>query len=111
MVAAVTDIGIITGAAGGIGRATAERFARVGWDLVLVDVADSVKQVGIEVGKKSGRKVIGVSSDITKEAGLPPVDKAIMELGGKLKFLGLIAGVLQIVGQIEHLDLKEWDRC
>jgi NAD(P)-dependent dehydrogenase (short-subunit alcohol dehydrogenase family) len=108
--AALTDIGIITGAAGGIGRATAERFARDGWDLVLVDVADSVKQVGAEVRKKSGRKVIGVSSDITRELGLPPIDTAIMELGGKLKFLGLIAGVLQKVGPIEHLDLHEWDR-
>ena len=108
--AVLTDIGIITGAAGGIGRATAERFARDGWDLVLVDVADSVKQVGAEVRKKSGRKVIGVSSDITRELGLPPIDTAIMELGGKLKFLGLTAGVLQKVGPIEHLDLHEWDR-
>jgi NAD(P)-dependent dehydrogenase (short-subunit alcohol dehydrogenase family) len=106
----LTDIGIITGAAGGIGRATAERFARDGWDLVLVDVADSVKQVGAEVRKKSGRKVIGVSSDTTRELGLPPIDTAIMELGGKLKFLGLTAGVLQKVGPIEHLDLHEWDR-
>ena len=106
----MSDIGIITGAAGGIGQATAERFARDGWDLVLVDVADSVKQTAAEVAKKSGRKAIGVSTDITKEAGLPPIDAAIKELGGKLKFLGLIAGVLQKVGPIEHLDLHEWDR-
>jgi NAD(P)-dependent dehydrogenase (short-subunit alcohol dehydrogenase family) len=38
----VSNVGIITGAAGGVGRATAERFAHDGWDLVLVDVADSV---------------------------------------------------------------------
>jgi NAD(P)-dependent dehydrogenase (short-subunit alcohol dehydrogenase family) len=108
--ATVSDIGIITGAAGGIGQATAERFARDGWDLVLVDVADSVKQTAADVAKKSGRKAIGVSTDITKEAGLPPIDAAIKDLGGKLKFLGLIAGVLQKVGPIEHLDLHEWDR-
>ena len=106
----MSDIGIITGAAGGIGQATAERFARDGWNLVLADVADSVEQTAAEVAKKSGRKVIGVSTDLTKEAGLPPIDAAIKELGGKLKFLGLIAGVLQKVGPIEHLDLHEWDR-
>jgi NAD(P)-dependent dehydrogenase (short-subunit alcohol dehydrogenase family) len=106
----VGDIGIITGAAGGIGQATAERFARDGWDLVLVDIADSVKKTAADVAKKSGRKAIGVSTDITTEAGLRPIDAAIKELGGKLKFLGLIAGVLQKVGPIEHLDLHEWDR-
>jgi hypothetical protein len=38
--AAVSNVGIITGAAGGVGRATAERFVHDGWDLVLVDVGD-----------------------------------------------------------------------
>jgi NAD(P)-dependent dehydrogenase (short-subunit alcohol dehydrogenase family) len=99
----VSDIGIITGAAGGIGRATAERLARDGWDLVLTDVAGTVKQVAAEVAKASGRKVVGVQTDITKEAGLPPIDAAIKELGGKIKFLGLIAGVLQIVGPIAFI--------
>ena len=106
----MSDIGIITGAAGGIGRATAERLARDGWDLVLVDLVGSVTQVAGEVAKASGRRVVGVSTDITKEAGLQPIDAAIKELGGKIKFLGLIAGVLQIVGPIETLDLQEWDR-
>jgi NAD(P)-dependent dehydrogenase (short-subunit alcohol dehydrogenase family) len=36
----VSNVGIITGAAGGVGRATAERFVHDGWDLVLVDVGD-----------------------------------------------------------------------
>ena len=52
----MSDIGIITGAAGGIGQATAERFARDGWDLVLVDVADSVKQIAAEVAEEVGSK-------------------------------------------------------
>jgi NAD(P)-dependent dehydrogenase (short-subunit alcohol dehydrogenase family) len=106
----VSDIGIITGAAGGIGRATAERLAREGWDLALIDVASSVKEVAAEVGTASGRKVVAVSTDITKEAGLEPIDQAIDQLGGKIKFLGLIAGVLQKVGPIETIDIQEWDR-
>ena len=106
----MSDIGIITGAAGGIGRATAEQLARDGWDLVLTDVSGSVKEVAAEVAKASSRKVVGVPTDITKEAGLPPIDAAVKELGGKIKFLGLIAGVLQTVGPIETLDLQEWDR-
>jgi NAD(P)-dependent dehydrogenase (short-subunit alcohol dehydrogenase family) len=106
----MSAVGVITGAAGGVGRATAERFAKDGWDLVLTDVAEAVKQTAEEVGKASGRKVLGVATDITKEAGLAPIDSAIGELGDNLKFLGLVAGVLQQVGAIETLDLAEWDR-
>jgi NAD(P)-dependent dehydrogenase (short-subunit alcohol dehydrogenase family) len=106
----MSGTGIITGAAGGVGRATAERFAKDGWSLVLVDVADAVKEVAAEVAQASGRRVVGVATDITSEAGLPPIDAAVAALGGKLKFLGLVAGVLQEVGPIETLDLTEWDR-
>jgi NAD(P)-dependent dehydrogenase (short-subunit alcohol dehydrogenase family) len=106
----MSAVGIITGAAGGVGRATAERLAKDGWSLVLVDVADAVKQTAAEVAKASGRRIVGVAADITRESGLAPIDDALKELGGPLKFLGLIAGVLQEVGPIETLDLAEWDR-
>jgi NAD(P)-dependent dehydrogenase (short-subunit alcohol dehydrogenase family) len=106
----MTDVGIITGGAGGVGRATAERLARDGWSLVLVDVVDRVKEVAAEIAKASGRRIVGVATDIAGEAGLPAIDAALAPLGGKLKFLGLVAGVLQEVGPIETLDLAEWDR-
>jgi NAD(P)-dependent dehydrogenase (short-subunit alcohol dehydrogenase family) len=106
----MSNVGIVTGAAGGVGRVTAERFAKDGWDLVLVDVVDSVNEVAAEVAKTSGRKVVGVKTDITQEANLPAIDKALRQVGGPLKFLGLVAAVLQKVGPIETLDLAEWDR-
>ena len=106
----MSNVGIITGAAGGVGRVTAERFAKDGWDLVLVDVADSVNDVAAEVAKTSGRKTVGVKTDITQEASLTAIDTALRQVGGQLKFLGLVAAVLQKVGPIEALDLAEWDR-
>jgi NAD(P)-dependent dehydrogenase (short-subunit alcohol dehydrogenase family) len=106
----MSNVGIVTGAAGGVGRVTAERFAKDGWDLVLVDIVDSVNEVAAEVAKTSGRKVVGVKTDITQEANLPAIDKALRQVGGPLKFLGLVAAVLQKVGPIETLDLAEWDR-
>jgi NAD(P)-dependent dehydrogenase (short-subunit alcohol dehydrogenase family) len=106
----MSNVGIITGAAGGVGRVTAERFAKDGWDLVLVDVADSVNDVAAEVAKTSGRKTVGVKTDITQEASLTAIGTALRQVGGQLKFLGLVAAVLQKVGPIEALDLAEWDR-
>ena len=106
----MSNVGIITGAAGGVGRVTAERFAKDGWDLVLVDVVDSVNEVAAEVAKASGRKAVAVKTDITQEANLTAIDAALRQVGGQLKFLGLVAAVLQKVGPIETLELAEWDR-
>ena len=106
----MSNVGIITGAAGGVGRVTAERFAKDGWDLVLVDVVDSVNEVATEVAKTSGRKTVAVKTDITQEANLTAIDAALRQVGGQLKFLGLVAAVLQKVGPIETLELAEWDR-
>lgn len=79
--AEMSDVGIITGAAGGVGHVTAERFAKDGWDLVLVDVAEQVKNVAAEVAKSTGRKVVGVAADITKESNLAAIDAAVHNLG------------------------------
>jgi NAD(P)-dependent dehydrogenase (short-subunit alcohol dehydrogenase family) len=106
----MSNVGLITGAAGGVGRVTAERFAKDGWDLVLVDVVDSVNEVAAEVAKTSGRKAVAVKTDITQEANLTAIDAALRQVGGQLKFLGLVAAVLQKVGPIETLELAEWDR-
>lgn len=106
----MSNVGIITGAAGGVGRVTAERFAKDGWDLVLVDVVDLVNEVATEVAKTSGRKTVAVKTDITQEANLTAIDAALRQVGGQLKFLGLVAAVLQKVGPIETLELAEWDR-
>ncbi len=106
----MSNVGILTGAAGGVGRVTAERFAKDGWDLVLIDVVDSVNDVAAEVVKASGRKVVGVKTDITQEGSLASIDAALRGFGGQLKFLGLVAAVQQKFGPIETLDLAEWDR-
>lgn len=101
--------GVLTGAAGGIGRATAERFARDGWSLILVDRTDAVKQVAKDISS-SGAKVVGLAADITDPKEYGAIDREIAAIGAPLKFLGLIAGVLQEVGSIETMEVAEWDR-
>ena len=106
----MTQIGIITGAAGGVGRAAAERFARDGWSLVLTDITEAVASVADDVGTGAKGRVIGVKADISDSAGVQAIDAAVKSLDGPLTFLGLVAGTLQQVVSIEALDMDEWDR-
>ncbi|MCP4384922.1 MAG: SDR family oxidoreductase [Hyphomicrobiales bacterium] len=102
--------GVLTGAAGGIGRATAERLAGEGWSLVLVDRDEGIKGVAGQITVPDGQKIIGVAADITQPEQYSDIDDAVAAIGAPLKFLGLIAGVLQTAGSIETLDVEEWDR-
>jgi NAD(P)-dependent dehydrogenase (short-subunit alcohol dehydrogenase family) len=106
----MSQIAILTGAAGGVGRAAAERFAADGWKLVLTDMSDAVHGVAEEVGQGDKARAVGVVADLTKEDQIAAVDEARRALGGPLGCLALIAGTLQKVGSIETLDMAEWDR-
>lgn len=103
-------IGIITGAGGGVGRATAERFARDGWSLVLTDMTEAILTIAEDVGKGAQGRVIGVQADISTTAGVAAIDAAARSLDGPLTSLCLVAGTLQQVVSIEKLDMAEWDR-
>jgi NAD(P)-dependent dehydrogenase (short-subunit alcohol dehydrogenase family) len=104
------NLGIITGAAGGIGRATAERFAAEGWSLVLVDMDEGVSALARSLAAGDGQSIVGVVADITSPKGIAGVDAGVRALGRPLRFLGLIAGTLQKVGPVESLGMAEWDR-
>jgi NAD(P)-dependent dehydrogenase (short-subunit alcohol dehydrogenase family) len=106
----VQSLGIITGAAGGIGRATAEKFVSEGWSLVLVDIDERVKEVQRGLQTRAGQSVVSVVADVTGDKGIAAVDAAVKASGVPLRFLGLIAGTLQKVGPVESLDMAEWDR-
>ena len=90
---------------------TENYFALVVLRRGLSSVVDRMEpKVAAEVAKTSGRKAVAVKTDITQEANLTAIDAALRQVGGQLKFLGLVAAVLQKVGPIETLELLEWDR-
>lgn len=96
---------IVTGAASGIGRSTALRFAREGARLVLGDVnSDALADVGREAG---GATVMTFDvSDPDACAAL--VDKAVGETG-RLDVLCNIAGVLRMA-PLAEVTREDWSR-
>src|SRR3984957_11380581 len=96
-------VGIITGAASGIGAATARVLAREGARLVLTDLDDTA-------GSALAEEIGGVylHHDVAEEDGWPAVIAAA-ERFGRLDIMVANAGI-GIMGNTIEMSLKDWRR-
>ena len=100
---------LITGGASGIGRATAQLFAKEGAAVAIVDVNDSAgKDLAKEI-QASGGKAIYIHGDVTRaEDCQRAVELTVGQLGG-LDILFNNAGVIRRKNILEMSE-SEWDR-
>ena len=96
-------VGIITGAASGIGAATARVLAREGARLVLTDIDDTA---GSALAEETGG--VYLHHDVADEDGWPAVIAAA-ERFGRLDIMVANAGI-GIMGNIVDMSLKDWRR-
>jgi len=74
---------IVTGAAGGIGRATVERLAREGAQIVAVDLKQSPLDEALALATSAGAEAIAVGADVTAPSDVQRyVDEAVTRFGG-----------------------------
>lgn len=98
---------IVTGAAGGIGRAITAAFAMTGAKVMAVDV-DQAKVDEVVAGL-DGSGHIGVAADLTDLAGHDVlIAKARKELGN-LYVLANLAAVLRRKGSLNEVTEEDWD--
>jgi short-subunit dehydrogenase len=92
---------LVTGASSGIGRATAEAFARAGASVVLTGRnLERLKEVAEQAGRTEGKLVV-LSLDVTnREQVFSVVDQAAKELG-RLDILINNAGIGQCLPLVE----------
>jgi rhamnulose-1-phosphate aldolase/alcohol dehydrogenase len=104
-------VALVTGGAGGIGRATAERLAGEGACIVLADIdAESLKATHEDLAKRFGGDVVrSVVLNVTDEAGvIAAFADAAVEFGG-LDILVSNAGIASSA-PVEATELSMWNR-
>ena len=99
-------VAIVTGAASGIGKAIAKRFAQAGARVVIADLRiDAANAAAREMGGED--RALGVAMDVTDEAAVNAgVAKAVATFGG-VDVLVSNAGI-QIVHPLEEFSYAEW---
>jgi len=99
-------VALITGAANGIGRATAHHLLDIGWMVAAVDLPKSglARTFG-----KSGRRALLIEGDVTEEATAVRAVAATLEKFGRLDGLVSNAGIM-IRKPIRRLSVAEWRR-
>src|SRR5215510_780912 len=85
---------IITGGSKGLGEQMAYALAEVGADLALVSRTQAdLDKVAADVRAATGRRVIGVAADVTKEADIVVMVQTVMAEFGKIDILINNAGI------------------
>jgi NAD(P)-dependent dehydrogenase (short-subunit alcohol dehydrogenase family) len=99
---------LITGAAGGIGWASAKRFAEAGAALVLVDRDERVEALAAEINAAGGR-AIAVVADSGTEAVMEAACRRCVDEFGRLDACFANAGVGGTLRRLLDQDLAEWN--
>ena len=100
----------VTGAASGIGRATALAAARQGADLYLTDVqAEALERTVAEIGRAGGRVSHSRALDIRDHAAVAALAAEIHAAHGSMDVVMNVAGV-STWGAIERLEHSDWEQ-
>jgi NAD(P)-dependent dehydrogenase (short-subunit alcohol dehydrogenase family) len=105
-------VAFITGAASGIGKATAIRFAREGANIGIADMPEQEKEAREAISEisRAGAKAIFLPCDVSQpEQVKHAIDDTVKSFGG-LHIVFANAGVNGMWTPIEELKPEEWDK-
>ncbi len=103
-------VAVITGAASGIGRAAAIRFAGEGASVVIADLNREGGEAAVRDCRENGGHAAFQLTDVAKEEGVKgAVERAVKEFG-RLDIIYNNAGLGGAVGQLEKTSAENWDR-
>ena len=101
---------LITGAASGIGRAIAERFAMAGANIIVADInADNAENVAREMADKTTKICLAVAMDVSQQESVAAAFTTIRKQFSHLDIVVNNAGI-QIISPLVAFRLQDWQK-
>ncbi len=103
-------VALVTGAAAGMGLATARAFAEAGAAVVLADVKEAAVQTAAEELVAAGHRAIGVYCDVSDDAQVAAMVEQTVAAFGRLDAAFNNAGVMAAIAPTADSTREEWER-
>ena len=103
---------IVTGAAGGIGRATSKAFAELGADVAIVDIPEKLarsRELAKQYADQFGVKAIALGTDVSDKEQVQAMADAVVDAFGTIDVVHSNAGI-GAHGDGPDMDLEKWNR-
>jgi short-subunit dehydrogenase len=102
-------VAVVTGAAGGLGRALALELAHAGMDLALADIAEGALEHTAAELRATGRRVLSVPTDVSDPRALERLLARTLTQLGSCHLMCNNAGVFHAAPMLEASE-AEWSR-
>jgi NAD(P)-dependent dehydrogenase (short-subunit alcohol dehydrogenase family) len=103
-------VALVTGGSSGIGRATAQIFAREGAKVVVADVVVEGGEETVRLINAAGGEAIFVKTDVAQSADVEAMVKKAVETYGRLDCAFNNAGIEGALQPTSEYDESVWDR-
>jgi NAD(P)-dependent dehydrogenase (short-subunit alcohol dehydrogenase family) len=105
-----SKVAIITGAASGIGRATAELFAEEGAKVVVVDINSTEGEKTVSTIRSKGGEARFVHADISKDEDAKRISEETVKAYGRIDILVNNAAAF-VFKTLEEATAEDWQRA